>query len=267
MGEPLVEVMMRYFYKDEDLMVSEMSRAIKSLNEQTYKELLVTFCRDGGIDASDLIKHNCKTEWRSIGGSQNMGRGFATNCLLTVCVGDYFALLDSDDYMEPHFIEGCVDKALSYGLTIIKPQVKLVYFRCLREDVQLSELFFERLLKEGDDFYRTMFGNDSIKVFAESLQMISKMFHRCMAALRTRSDMNITEDCYWMYKANRIVKQLGLKSLSFLPQAKGFYIQVHPMNRMQRYEELGLKMKAEDHYELPTEEDIREVENAVAKGL
>ncbi len=63
------------------------------------------------------------------------------------------------------------------------------------------------------------------------------------------------------------MKQLGLNSMSFLPQAKGFYIQVHPMNRMQRYEELGLKMKAEDYYELPTEEDIRGVENAVVKKL
>ena len=79
--------------------------------------------------------------------------------------------------------------------------------------------------------------------------------------------MNITEDCYWMYKANRIVKKLGLKAQSYPPDPGEHYIQIHPLNRMERYEKLGLKMKAEDYYELPTEEDIRGVENAVAKGL
>jgi hypothetical protein len=36
---------------------------------------------------------------------------------------------------------------------------------------------------------------------------------------------------------------------------------------MERYEKLGLKMKAEDYYELPTEEEATKVGNEFAKGL
>jgi glycosyltransferase involved in cell wall biosynthesis len=267
MSEPLVEILVRYFYEDESLMVSELSRAIESINGQMYKNLMVTFCRDGGLDAYETIKDKCLVERRTIGGSQNMDRGFATNCLLTTLRGDYFGLLDSDDHIEPGYVARCVEEALAGGLVMIKPKVKLVYFKVEREKTDLFEMYFRTLIEQGDAFYRQMFGKDSIKIFAEGLQMISKVFHRCMSALMTRSDMNITEDCYWMYKANRIVKELGLKVGSYSPAPGEHYVQVHPLNRMERYEKLGLKMKAEDYYELPTEEDLRRVKDAVAKGL
>lgn len=267
MPEPLVEILVRYFYQDESLMVSELSRAIESINGQTYKNLTVTFYRDGGIDAYQTIKDKCLVDWRTIGGSQNMGRGFATNCLLTTLRGDYFGLLDSDDHIESGYVARCVEMALANGLVMIKPKVKLVYFKVEREKTDMFEMYFRTLIEHGDNFYRQMFGKDSIKVFAEGLQMISKVFHRCLSTLMTRNDMNITEDCYWMYKANRIVKKLGLKSGSYSPGQGEYYIQVHPLNRMERYEKLGLKMKAEDYYELPTEGDIRRVGDAIAKEL
>jgi glycosyltransferase involved in cell wall biosynthesis len=267
MNEPLVEILVRYFYEDECLMRSELGRAIASINGQTYKNLMVTFYRDGGLDVYTMIKERCLVDWRTIGGSQNMGRGFATNCLLTALKGDYFGLLDSDDYLEPGYVAKCVEMALANELVMIKPKVKLVYFKVEREKTDMFEMYFRTLIEQGDSFYKQMFGKDSIKVFAEGLQMISKVFHRCLSTLMTRSDMNITEDCYWMYKANRIVKKLGLKAQSYPPDPGEHYIQVHPLNRMERYEKLGLKMKAEDYYEMPTEEDIRGVENAVAKGL
>jgi glycosyltransferase involved in cell wall biosynthesis len=229
--------------------------------------LLVTFYRDGGLDAYTMIKEQCLVDWRTIGGGQNVGRGFATNCLLTALKGDYFGLLDSDDYLEPGYVARCVEMALTNKLVMIKPKVKLVYFKVEREKIDMFEMYFRTLIEQGDDFYKQMFGKDSIKVFAEGLQMISKIFHRCLSMLMTRSDMNITEDCYWMYKANRIVKELGLRTQSYTPDTDEHYIQVHPLNRMERYEKLGLKMKAEDYYELPTEEDMRGVENAVAKEL
>ena len=56
MGEPLVEILVRYFYEDEVLMRSEFGRAVASINGQTYKNLLVTFCRDGGLDAYPIIR-------------------------------------------------------------------------------------------------------------------------------------------------------------------------------------------------------------------
>jgi len=267
MGEPLVEILVRYFYEDEVLMMSELGRAVASINRQTYKNLLVTFCRDGGLDAYPIIKEQCSTDWRTIGSSQNVGRGFATNCLLAVLKGDYFGLLDSDDCLEPGYVARCVEMAVANKLVMIKPKVKLVYFKVEREKTDMFEMYFKTLVDKGDDFYKQMFGKDSIKIFAEGLQMISKIFHRCMSALMTRSDMNITEDCYWMYKANRIVKTLGLIAQSYQPGPGEHYIQVHPLNRMERYGKLGLKMKAEDYYELPTEEEAGKVRDEFVKGL
>ena len=55
-----------------------------------------------------------------------MGRGFATNCLLTALKGDYFGLLDSDDYIEPGYIDRCVFMAVENKLVMVKPKVKLV---------------------------------------------------------------------------------------------------------------------------------------------
>ncbi len=267
--DPRVEVMIRYYYMNAELMEYELSRAIGSVNHQTYPNLLVTFCRDGGLDAHELIKETCVKEWRSMGGQVNMGRGFTTNCLLSAAAGDFFCLLDSDDYMEPCYIERCMEVSGEPGTVMIKPKVKLVYFYAKREDIKLFELYFDRFIDNGDEFYRGIFGPASIKVFGEGLQMISKVFHRCMVSLRTRSDMNITEDCYWMYKANRIVRDAGLKQKTLDCGPGGYYVQVHPMNRMERYEVLGLKMKAEDYYEMPTEEEVQKVKEAYGnpKGL
>jgi len=267
MTEPHVEVLMRYYYQDEALMRSEMGRSIASLNDQTYKNLSVTFCRDGGISARDLIGERCEVDYREIGSATNLGRGFATNCLLSVLGGEYFALLDSDDFMEPSFIEKCVEMAVTHKLVMVKPRVKLVYFRVAREKIDLFEMYFRQLVEMGDEYYKGIFGEDSIRIFPEGLQMISKMFHRCLATLPTKSALNITEDCYWMYKANRILKELGMKAMSYVPAPGEHYIQVHPSNRMERYEVLGLKMKAEDHYELPTRKEVMGVHDALADGV
>jgi len=150
MKEPLVEILVRYFYEDETLMRSELGRAIASINEQTYKNLVVTFYRDGGLDAYPIIKEGCSVDWRTIGGSQNMGRGFATNCLLTTLRGDYFGLLDSDDHIEQGYVARCVEMALANGLVMIKPKVKLVYFKVEREKTELFEMYFKHQFESGD---------------------------------------------------------------------------------------------------------------------
>lgn len=84
-----------------------LDECLKSINEQTYKNLEILLINDGSKDNSIAI---CQ-EWiqkdlrMSLINKLNGGISDARNYALDRCNGEYLVLVDSDDYIEPRMIE------------------------------------------------------------------------------------------------------------------------------------------------------------------
>lgn len=110
--EPLVSVIISSYNSGEML----VNYSLKSVLEQTYKNLQIIVIADGSTDETDKlmseikdsriiyqnIKHVDNPNWFSTGTN-------AINAGLKLCSGDYIAHLDDDDFFVPEKIEKLVE--------------------------------------------------------------------------------------------------------------------------------------------------------------
>jgi glycosyltransferase involved in cell wall biosynthesis len=84
-----------------------LERCIKSVVSQTYNELEIILVDDGSTDgSSDICKEWAKKDSRIVYFKQhNAGLGAARNTGLKMAKFDYVTFLDSDDWLEPTFVE------------------------------------------------------------------------------------------------------------------------------------------------------------------
>lgn len=86
-----------------------LNRCILSLLNQTYYNLKIILVNDGSIDNSKKICENAakKDSRVKVINSVNEGVSLARNKGLKRASGDYVSFVDSDDYVEPGYIEKC----------------------------------------------------------------------------------------------------------------------------------------------------------------
>lgn len=87
-----------------------IERAVKSLQQQTYKNIEIIIINDGSKDKTDdicrrLAEKDSRIQYRLI---ENGGVSNARNEGISYCNGRYIAFLDSDDQMESTMIEKIV---------------------------------------------------------------------------------------------------------------------------------------------------------------
>lgn len=84
-----------------------LDRCIESLVNQTYENLEILLIDDGSPDDAGAIAD----AWKEKDGRirvfhrSNGGQSAARNFALRMAQGKYFGFVDSDDYVEPHFVE------------------------------------------------------------------------------------------------------------------------------------------------------------------
>lgn len=89
-----------------------LDRCIKSVVEQTYKNIEIILVDDGSPDNCP----NICNKWASIDSrvrvihKTNAGLGMARNTGIENATGEYICFFDSDDYLNPNLIAECVDK-------------------------------------------------------------------------------------------------------------------------------------------------------------
>ena len=99
-----------------------LERCIKSIVNQTYKNIEIILVNDGSFDNSPFI---CK-EWANkdtrikIINKENGGLASARNAGLNMCSGDYIAFVDSDDYVENNYIEMMLNEALLNNADVVE---------------------------------------------------------------------------------------------------------------------------------------------------
>src|SRR5699024_8688641 len=88
-----------------------LHRCIKSILDQTYKNLEIILVDDGSIDTSGKIcdYYDHKDERIKVIHKENGGQSSARNTGLTIASGDYVSFVDSDDWIVEDIYEYCIN--------------------------------------------------------------------------------------------------------------------------------------------------------------
>ncbi len=136
--------------------------SVISLNYPRDK-LEVIVVNDGSTDntaevVSDVIAGRRDTNIRLIS-QRNCGKGVALNNAIRVCLGEFFACLDSDSFVAPEALKRMMYVYEQHGheLAIVTPAMKVFMPRNLLQKFQsieyLTAMFFNRLLSHLDSLY------------------------------------------------------------------------------------------------------------------
>ncbi len=108
-----------------------LDRCLRSITEQTYRNLEILLVDDGSPDRSGAIcdAWAAKDSRIKVVHKENAGAGAARNTALDIASGEIISMIDSDDYIEKHMYEHL------YSL--------------MREDVDIAEC--DIVLTESDD--------------------------------------------------------------------------------------------------------------------
>lgn len=99
---PLISVIIPIFNVEKYL-----DKCLESVFRQTYKDLEIILVDDGSTDNSGKMCDSYKRKYPLITviHKENGGLSDARNNGIKVAKGDYFAFLDSDDFLSPYFFE------------------------------------------------------------------------------------------------------------------------------------------------------------------
>lgn len=86
-----------------------LPHALKSILQQTYRNLEVFVVNDGGEDVSDVVRQFNDPRVIFINRSENRGKPHSLNEALARAQGKYVAYLDDDDVFYPHHVQVLVD--------------------------------------------------------------------------------------------------------------------------------------------------------------
>lgn len=97
-----------------------LEKALKSVENQTFKDFEVIIVDDGSTDSSiKIINEFCErnSNFKLIT-QKNSGPAVARNTALSISRGSYIAFMDSDDYIEPNFLESLYSAAIKNNADI-----------------------------------------------------------------------------------------------------------------------------------------------------
>lgn len=149
-NNPLVSVIMPA-YNAEDF----IGQAIRSVLNQSISDFELLVIDDGSDDGTKaMVEAISQTDGRVrlLPNETNMGAGRSRNRGFDLCAGQYVALLDSDDYWEPAFLEKMLAK-------LRKTNADLVYCSYAMVDEQGSKVCNDFIVPEQTDFEHCMIRN------------------------------------------------------------------------------------------------------------
>lgn len=125
-----------------------ISRTLKSVENQTYKNYEMIIINDGSTDGTKELLDNYKKDKTNIivYHQENQGVSAARNKGLEICTGDYICFLDSDDTYESTFLEEMLRH-------LIKKESEAVYCGYNYINKKNKVKSYKRACKENDLLY------------------------------------------------------------------------------------------------------------------
>lgn len=120
-----------------------LSECLDSVVNQTYKNLQIILVDDGSTDFSGKIcdVYAEKDNRITVVHQKNAGAGAAKNTGLELIEGDYFSIIDSDDYIELDMYEKMVNSLEKYNADIVQ---------CLFRNVFVNDSFGRKYKIKGN---------------------------------------------------------------------------------------------------------------------
>lgn len=109
-----------------------LDEALNSIINQTYKNLQIILIDDGSTDRSGVIcDEYAKRDNRiTVIHQKNAGAGAAKNTGLDLIQGEYFSIIDSDDYIELNMYEKMVCYMENYRVDVVQCLFRNVFVNC-----------------------------------------------------------------------------------------------------------------------------------------
>lgn len=111
-----------------------LNQAIESICNQSLDDLEIILLNDGSTDNSlDIMRHHAQKDKRiRIIDKQNQGYGATCNCGMDEANGDYIAIVEPDDWIEPNMYKEMLDYANTFNELI--DIIKTPYWRIWMPD-------------------------------------------------------------------------------------------------------------------------------------
>ena len=99
-----------------------LSKCLESLCSQTLQDMEMICINDGSTDASrEIVEQYRKKDSRiKVIDQDNSGYGFSMNRGLEKAEGEYIAIVESDDFIEPDMMERLYEQAEKYSAELVK---------------------------------------------------------------------------------------------------------------------------------------------------
>lgn len=249
-----------------------VEKAVKSLMEQTYKNIEIIVVDDGSTDKSgEIVDKLAEEDDRiKVTHQKNGGIGKAIKTGLSMATGDYIAFLDSDDWMEPNAYEVLAKIAIQsqadiveFGTDTFDTEGHLIDKIVLKnEDIvgtenilnryffvgklpHLSSKFVKSNLFDGCVFFERSVSIDEITTIqlllkTNKITRISDCFYNCL-----RGKHSVSKDVFWGLKLKevflsnadilKLLQNLNVKCLSF-----------YAIDVLKKYSVMYYKVKKED---------------------
>lgn len=128
-----------------------LKECLDSVVNQTLKDIEIIVINDGSKDGSREIIEEYKNKYSNIIviDKQNGGYGHTCNLGLSKASGDYVAILEPDDYIEPDMYETLLNKAIETDADIVKSQ----YYENYTQKIgHLKKTMLGRIIEDNEVF-------------------------------------------------------------------------------------------------------------------
>lgn len=139
-----------------------LRQCLDSAVNQTLKEIEIICVNDGSTDESPMIlrEYAAKDSRIKIIDKKNSGYGASMNCGLKVATGEYFAVLESDDFCLPDMYETLYKTAREFHADIVRSD----YFDYTTRNQQVM-LEVKQMSRRYSYYYRPICPNDEQEVY------------------------------------------------------------------------------------------------------
>lgn len=172
-----------------------LGQCLDSVLSQTYKDLEIILVDDGSTDTSGQIcDQYAKQDLRvCVIHQKNAGAANAKNTGLDKATGRYIAFADSDDYVEPNWIEKLVVTAETFNADVVECDFEKVYQSYGRVENHFSEKLAE-FTAEG--YLGQYLSNWTCSLFWNKLFCAERL-----NGIRFRKERRCIDDEFFTYKA------------------------------------------------------------------
>lgn len=141
-----------------------LDRCLNSVVKQTYKNIQIILVNDGSPDNSEEIclKYSKKDKRIKYVKQENAGLSAARNRGVKESNGEYYIFIDSDDYVNIHFVEELYNTLKSNDADIAVCDYKYVYDTEDDVNIKVLEKRYVSVFENNNKFYK-LYGNNSIQ--------------------------------------------------------------------------------------------------------